>query len=398
MRSGSELSAVLVGPNRALALQLKDALDASPHFRVVEDLTHYPTPVELEASLQQKRPDAVLIDLSSDVERAVSLIGVAAAMQPPVHAIAVNSSEDAGLIIRAMRSGSAEFLSPPFAAETLAAAANRLKRLAQAGRPAQSERGRAVAFVAAKSGQGVTTTASNVAAAIAAAGKRVALLDFDMSGSTLSFCWRVSHTYSVLDAVQNAEKLDEALWGALVANRNGVDLLLAPETPEILLLQGDRYVRLLEFARSLYEVVVLDIPSAYQSEAKALLPECDSLYVVCNPELPSLHLTRKLIAYLEQEGFSRDQFSLIVNRMSRKQELGAQDIERVFNYPIGRSFPEDDGAVHRALTAGKPVPPSCELGRSFVALGQELAGADESKSEKKKASSGLSFSALLSQG
>jgi hypothetical protein len=70
-------------------------------------------------------------------------------------------------------------------------------------------------------------------------------------------------------------------------------------------------------------------------------------------------------------------------------------MERVFNFPIGKVLPEDDGAVHRALTAGKPVPDSSALGRELVAFAKDIYG--KGREEKKKAA-GLSLSALLSQG
>ena len=37
------------------------------------------------------------------------------------------------------------------------------------------------------------------------------LADFDIEGGTISFTWRLNHSYSVLDALRNSEKLDTAL-------------------------------------------------------------------------------------------------------------------------------------------------------------------------------------------
>ena len=56
--------------------------------------------------------------------------------------------------------------------------------------------------------------------------------------------------------------------------------------------------------------------------------------MVSGAELPSLHLTRKLIGYLEQMQIGRERMSLIVNRMAKRQGLSTADMEKVFAFPI----------------------------------------------------------------
>ena len=379
----------------SLGEQLEQALTSREMAVVSDRLGSYPDPADFAGLLRQSRPAAVFIDLATSPDKGVDLIAAAAEVAPGVITVGLLPSQDAGVIIRAVRAGASEFLTPPFDDESLESVASRVERQQQSSGPQQAIRGKVAGFVSVKAGQGVTTIASNAAASLAAAGKKALLVDFDMQGGTISFSWRVTHTYSVLDALAHSDKLDESLWQALVTNRNGVDVLLGPEAPEQPPLQPERFAHLIEYARSMYEIVLLDLPGAYGPAAKSTLHECDHVFVVCSPELPSLHLTRKLIAYLEQEGFSRDQFSIVVNRLSRRGELSPQDMERVFNFPISKVLPSDDSTVHRALTAGKPIPNSTPLGREIQQLGATLL--DEKQQAGKKKAAGLSLSALLSQ-
>ena len=379
----------------SLGEQLEQALTSREMAVVSDRLGSYPDPADFAGLLRQSRPAAVFIDLATSPDKGVDLIAAAAEVAPGVITVGLLPSQDAGVIIRAVRAGASEFLPPLFDDESLESVASRVERQQQSSGPQQAIRGKVAGFVSVKAGQGVTTIASNAAASLAAAGKKALLVDFDMQGGTISFSWRVTHTYSVLDALAHSDKLDESLWQALVTNRNGVDVLLGPEAPEQPPLQPERFAHLIEYARSMYEIVLLDLPGAYGPAAKSTLHECDHVFVVCSPELPSLHLTRKLIAYLEQEGFSRDQFSIVVNRLSRRGELSPQDMERVFNFPISKVLPSDDSTVHRALTAGKPIPNSTPLGREIQQLGATLL--DEKQQAGKKKAAGLSLSALLSQ-
>lgn len=393
--SGSNVfNAALICPDAKLAERFKAAVSQKQLVRLVDEDGSYPDSSRWTARLRQSRPDAVFIDVVSNPEKAIELITLSAE-SPSLVVVGLLPGEDANVILRALRAGASEFVSPPFDEESIRAVASRVDRQRSSSSTQSNLRGKVAGFIAVKAGQGVTTVASNAAAGLAASDRRVLLIDFDTSAGTLSFCWRVTHTYSVLDALAHCDKLDDSLWSALITNRNGVDLLLGPEAPELPPLQSERYSQVVEFARSRYEMVLLDLSQAYGPAAKATLHECDHIFVVCNPELPSLHLTRKLIAYLEQEGFSRDQFSIVLNRLSRRGELSPQDMERVFNFPISKVLPADDATVHRALTAGKPVPENSALGREIRQLCKPLLGDGEGDGKKKAA--GLSLSALLSQ-
>lgn len=397
-KSRAELDAVLVCPNASLAKKFAASLPDNRTFSIVADLSEYPTAQQLDGRLRQYKPDVVLLDLSADTETAIDLISAIAAFRPKTHVVGLHESNDAGVIIRSLRAGATEFLCAPFDLESLTTVITRILRLRDSEEAAGTpDRGQVFAFVGAKAGQGATTVAYNTAFNCAQDGKRkVLLLDLDLVTGTISFALRVSHSYNVLDAIRHSEKLDKALWSALVSTRENVDVLLGPEKPELVALEGHRIHEVIEYARANYDVTIIDLPGAYDRISQATMGEADKVFLVCNPELPSLHLTRKCLSFLEQQGFSREQFSLVVNRMSRKQELAAQDIEKVFSFPVSHVFPEDLTAAHRALTSGKPVAPNCELGRLLRDFSNSIVGSG--RDEKKKGMAGLKLTALLSHG
>lgn len=396
MLGRSELSATLVCPNRTLAEELKRAA-GQQSVEFLEEMADYPTSAQLEARLRQLRPSVIFVDLGTNLETALSLVTIATTMNPAVYVVGLDSESNADVIIRSLRAGATELLATPFDSTSVEVVLRRIRKLCSTQVTDAPINGKVFGFVGVKAGQGVTTLASNVAASLSQEGKRKTLLvDLDTMAGSLSFCWRLTHSYSVVDALAHADKLDDALWSALVTKRNGVDVLLAPDTPDMPSLQPERYQRVLDFVRTRYDYIVFDLPTVHGPASKSLVAETDHAFVVCNSELPSLHLTRKAISAMEREGLTKDRFSLIVNRMSRRGELGAQDMERVFNFPISHVFPEDSASIHRALTAGKPIAASSDLGRKLAALAQSLSG--ELKTKKKKAAGGLRLSALLSNG
>ena len=395
-RQRAELMALLICPNRGLAQQFLATVPETRSFQVVGDLQRYPNVRQLDARLRQLRPDVVLLDLSADTEAAMGLIGGIAAFRPTIYVVGLHESNDASVIIRSLRAGSTEFLCSPFDVDSQSTVITRILRLRESAERVAPNRGRVLAFVGPKAGQGATTLAFQMASIAAQDGKRKVLLaDFDTTGGTISFASRLSHSYSVLDAIRHSEKLDSALWNALIKNKDGLDLLLAPDSPEIGGVEEHKVHEVIEYARASYEDVILDLPSAYERISQVSISEADKIFLVCNAELPSLHLTRKLISYLQQMNIGRDRMSLLVNRLNRRHELSPGDMEKVFNFRISAVFPEDYGVAHRALTAGKPIPPAGDLGRALQKFGDSLF--TPPASEKKKGLPALRLSALLSQ-
>ncbi len=393
----ADLITVLICPNRGLSQRFVATIPETGAFHLVSDLDGYPNARQLDSRLRQLRPDVVLLDLSADAEKAVDLISVVAAIRPAIHVVGLHEHNDAAVIIRSLRAGATEFLCAPFDVESQSAVITRILRLRQSDSQSAPNRGQVFAFVGAKAGQGATTLAYNSACVGAEDEKRkVLIIDLDLTGGTLSFVARVNGSYSVLDAVRHSEKIDATLWSALVTSRENLDLLAGPDKPEPATIEGHRIHDLVEYARGVYDVVILDLPAAYDRVSQLALGEADKVLVVSGAELPSLHLTRKLIVYLEQMQIGRDRMSLIVNRMRRRQGLGTEDMEKVFAFPISSVLPEDHGALHRAQTTGKPVPSNSDLGRSLKGFTQQLYATPGG--EKKKGIGSLKLSALLSQG
>ena len=155
-----------------------------------------------------------------------------------------------------------------------------------------------------KPGSGASTIATQTAFSLERiTGKRVLLADCDLTGGTIGFYLKLSHNYSLVDALQHAEHLDPALWNSLTVNYGGVDVLPAPAAPYADAVDPARMRLLLEQARHLYDWVVVDLPSVFNQISLMAISECERAFLISTAELPSLHLTRKALTMLDQLGF-----------------------------------------------------------------------------------------------
>jgi pilus assembly protein CpaE len=238
-----------------------------------------------------------------------------------------------------------------------------------------ASRGRLIVFAPVKGGSGASTLAANVAYQVKSqiSGK-VLLADFDVTQGVLSFTLRVNHQYAVTDALHHAGEMDRKLWGSLVVERKGVDLLLAPERPEPALIEPYPVQAILEHARNMYDVVVVDLGGVCESMSMATLSAAQDIYLVCSGDLPSLYMMRRTIPLVEEMGYSRDQIRVVVNRLPRRSELSLSDMERIFRASVHATFPEDRPAVLAALRDGDTIADNSDLSTAVRKFVKDLVG------------------------
>ena len=70
-----------------------------------------------------------------------------------------------------------------------------------------------------------------------------------------------------------------------------------------------------------------------------------------------------------------------MNRVERRDDIGAANLEKLFNCPVHASLPNDYFSLHRVVTLGQPLGPEGELGKAIEKLAVGLCGTfDEGKS------------------
>jgi pilus assembly protein CpaE len=371
-----EIAALLIAPDRVLAQQFLATLPQTRTFQILADLKSYPPQQTLEIRIKQLKPNIVLLDLSSDLTAAVEVIKCIAAMTPRVHVVGLNTKNDSTAILQSLRAGASEFLYAPFELATQREAIARLRRLVQPEPQGQTEAGHVVAMASAKPGSGASTLATQAAFSLQRiTGKRILLADFDLTGGTIGFYLKLSHNYSLVDALQHSEHMDVALWNSLTVNYGGVDILPAPATPYAEPLDGARLRVLIEHARNLYDWVILDLPAIFNRTSLMAVSECERAYLISTSELPSLHLTRKALTLVDQLGFPKDRFQVLVNRVDKRDDIGTADMEKLFGCPIHAKLPNDYFSLHRVVTLGQPLGADGELGKAIEQVASRLCGA-----------------------
>jgi len=322
---------------------------------------------------QSRIPDLLLIDVRGQDGLPIALAPLKRRL-PGLGVVIIANALEPALMLEAMRAGVSELVPEPFTQHDLRAAVERV--VGQQSGP--SDQGNVFAFVGAKGGVGTTTIAVNVAVGMASEmSTGVLLTDLHVAvHGDAALLLGVEPRFSVVEAIENTQRLDAAfLKGLVVKAKGGLDVLASPERPQLRPPEGAQIRALLERLVANYNAVVLDVPRSDFGVLDSLDPLTAVLLVV-NQELPSIRRAAQIAALLRQR-YGKDKVACVVSRYDARADIGQEDIERVVGLPVWAVLPSDYRKVIAAANAGKPLvsDANSRLASSVVQLARRLAGA-----------------------
>jgi pilus assembly protein CpaE len=340
-----------------------------------QEMAAYPNRHQLGEVLAAESPNLTVLEISEPVARPLGVIADLVRADPKMPIVAVLANDNPELVLRCLRQGASDFLIHPFTAEQVEATLRKIARL----HPARSKApGKVYCVMPAKGGSGASTIASNLAYQLKRLGdKRILLADLDPLTGTQSFLLKIKSNYSFIDVLAHAHQIDADLWKAVINPRNGVDVLLAPEVMAEGMGELKDATSLVEFARDIYDLAVLDAAGVYGDWNLTQAQVADEVLLITTNELTSLQAVQRSLTYLESNGIGRYKVRLIVNRYDRHMGLSRDVIGTALHSEIYHLIPADYEAIQKALIEGKPLSSTTNFGKGVAGLVELLAGGSE---------------------
>ena len=351
-------------------------------------------------------PDVAVVDIRADASSGMATIERLRASSPSVAIFAIAASAEPDLILQAMRAGANEFFPWAIAAGTPASrtmeesfhgavrrtAARRDAATAGARQPCVTH-----VFLGAKGGAGTTTVAVNCAVELARLNKRpTVILDLKQCLGEVALFLGVRPRFTVLDAIENLHRLDKDFLRELVSkHKSGLDILAGSE-------QFDRpgahdagaIEELLRVLARAYDHIVIDAGNSITACSVAALYAADTVFLVTNPDVPSIRNAQRLVDRVRQLGAGSERVKVLLNRSSDQNLIAPKQIETALGYGIHHTFSSDYAAVSTALNSGVPLAltNNCEIASQFGSFTRHLLGQGgevKAEPEKRRAFLGL---------
>jgi pilus assembly protein CpaE len=378
------LSVVLIVPEEEQRQAIRRAL-AGPQAKVAREFSNYPDVDEL-AELTAGDYDVIIVHLGADPERALDVVESLCSGGSSITVMVHSSQPNPELLLRCMRAGAREFLTDPLfptvVGEALVRASVRRDEVHRKKAPAA---GKLLVFAGAKGGTGVTTVASNFAAALAPHAK-VALIDLDLELGDAALTLGLSPKFTTLDALNNLGRLDsDFLFSLMSKHDSGLSVLGAPDMIPTSHPSKDATGRLLRLAREDFAYVVVDAGSHWLDWHEELFQAATTVYLVTQVGVSELRNANRFVTRYFS-GFNRDKLEIVLNRhVTRNVEIDETAVTKALTQPPKWKLPNDYAAARRAQNTGVAVAmDQSQLAQALARMADAVCGEGPGKRKKKK--------------
>src|SRR3954464_9058451 len=321
-------------------------------------------------------PDLILLDVvlpKLDGYQVAAKIRSEEGNASHVPIIMLTAEQEVEQRVRGLRAGADDYLIKPFhPAELLARIKSLLARFAPREAAARPPLGRILAFYGAKGGVGTTTIAINAAIALhRELGRKACLVDGNLQfGDHRVFLDLGLDRRSIVDIV-SAPSIDQDLVKqVLVKHDSGVDLLLAPPSPETAeLVTPEHMPQILDILRGLYDYVLVDIDKRLDDVNLGIVEQAETLFVVMTADLSCLKNVRLVLETVGHLGYEKSKIQLVLNRSNAFTGISVKNAEGALKRTIDHQIVNEYRGAISSLNSGAPfmfTKADSLLGRSLL--------------------------------
>ncbi|MGE5543985.1 MAG: AAA family ATPase [Bacillota bacterium] len=353
-------------------------LELDPSIQVVGEAADGEQTLEMA---ELTAPDVVLMDINMPVMDGIKATELLTIRFPRMAVIVVSVQGEQEYLKKAMMAGAREYMIKPFTADELISTIKRVSEINQKRWEAQRQepqtvipthKPRIISLFSAKGGVGKTSIAVNLAVALAQrTGERVALVDLDLQFGDVAVMMNIHPKRTIAELMQENDELDRELLESYLYQRNGVNVLAAPNKPELAELVNDEGVtRVLQALTGFHDYIVIDTPPVFNDMTLAAFDRSDSILMVLTPDLPSLKDNKRALDLAKTLSI-QPKMKLVLNRSGGGFGIEDEDVERSMEMRINASFPNDAKLVMTAMNRGVPfvlMDPNAPMSRSIQSL------------------------------
>ena len=214
-----------------------------------------------------------------------------------------------------------------------------------------------LAFYGAKGGVGTTTIAINAAIGLhRELGRKVCLVDGNLQfGDHRVFLDLGLDRKSIVDIVTAPSMDQDLVRQILVKHDSGVDLLLAPPSPETAeLVTPEHLPVILEHLRAMYDYVVIDIDKRMDDVNLGIIEAADTVFVVMTADLSCLKNVRLVLETIGHLGYESKKVELVLNRSNAFTGINVRNAEGALKRTIDHQILNEYRGAISALNSGAP--------------------------------------------
>lgn len=307
------------------------------------------------AELLKEGADLLLVEVKGSEHGLWPQLEHLSQIAPQLVVAVLSDNQGAEFLRMAMRAGAREVLAPG-SGELVRFVARVEQHLLRA---APHAKGRVLAFLPTKGSSGATFLSCSLGYALSNhLDKKVLLIDLNLQvGDAAFYVSDKQPSFTLADVSQQIHRLDPSFLAASAMQVHpNFSILASPNDPEkALQVKAEHVGRILKAAIEHYDFVILDVDRSLDAVSVAALDNADLIFPVLQQSLPFLRDAARLQKIFASLGYGPDRIRPILNRFSKGEEVGVEDIEKSLGLKVYRKVPNSYHSVVSAVNQGVPL-------------------------------------------
>jgi len=332
---------------RVIFLLENDELTATSIRAVLrDDVESIGTAVEVRRRLDSATPHTIVVGPGVPESTALEVATHVRVANPSIGVIVIRPRLDTATLTAVLRAGARDALAAHDIGELATrVAASETTTRAIRGEEANSSDGRRSARIitvySPKGGAGKTTTATNLACALQAVGRRVVVLDFDLAFGDVGLSMGLQVQHHLGEAIDMESRLDAAAFEGMVTRHgSGVHVLAAPANPaDSERIDAALLERLIDVAATQYDMVIIDTSPTLDERTLSILERSDRVLVITTLDVASIKNVRVGMDTLRLLGFPMDAIRIVLNRSDAKVGIDPHKVPSLLHEGVMAEVP-----------------------------------------------------------
>ena len=256
---------------------------------------------------------------------------------------------------RLMRTGAIDVLPLPIAPDDFEHSIEQAARFRAPQMVVNVNEGKVVAFLGAVGGIGATVLATQ-SAVLWAASKKVCLIDLDIQFGSAALYLDMKPKLNLVDLIDAGERLDAEILRAVTAQHaSGLSVVAGPDDMMPLeIMTPALAMHILSVARQCFDIVIIDLPSAWTSWSMTVLSQAAMTILVAPLTVPGIHQARRKLDLMDANALpSKVVLNRVARPMFRTIDLG--DTEKVLGRKVDYTIANDYLTVSGAIDQGRTL-------------------------------------------
>lgn len=347
----------------------------------------YATIDEFFAAAAPGKPAVLVVGASYADATGMAQIASLGKPRPEIAVVMVAPELSTALLKQAIRSGVNDVIQldpdPTPLVDAVQVASQTVAPAAPAAKAASTKRGKVISVFAPKGGSGKSFVATNLAVALAKRGAgTVALLDSNLQFGDAAIMLRLTPRHTVIDAVQEIDRLDGPLLQSLLVRheQSGVLVLPAPNEPAFAgQVSADHMTRVISVMRAFADYVIVDTSSHVDDLLLATLDASDETVMVASMDVPNIKNVKLSLQTFRLLEMPTERIKFVINRANSKVGIDINEIEKSLGVKAIALIPSDI-VVPQSVNKGVPVfldSPRSGAAKSIDALAQVMVQSEQ---------------------